>query len=177
MDDVTMRTEITPEDWSVGPVDAPVTILEYGDFECPYCGRAERPLREVREAYSDLVRFVYRHFPITSSHPHAEAAAEAAEAAGAQGKFWPMHDLIFANQQALTDADLRRYAQQIGLDLDRFDRDMAEHTYRAQVREDFRSGIEDGVNGTPTIFINRVRYDGPREFETLAEVVDRIVTS
>ena len=143
-----------------GPADAPVTLVEYGDYECPYCGRAYPIVKRVQHHMGDRLRFVFRNFPITTSHPHAVRAAEAAEAAAAQGKFWQMHDMLYEHQQTLEDADLRNFAEQLGLDVARFDRDMAEHRYEDRVREDFMSGVRSGVNGTPTFFINGVRYDG-----------------
>lgn len=172
-DDLTLQTPVTDEDWSTGPADAPVTIVEYVDFECPHCRAAHELLDAIRAEYPDF-RLVVRHFPITSIHPHAQAAAEAAEAAGAQGKFWEMHDLLFTHQDRLGDDDLHGYAQQLNLDLARFDRALADQTYQARVKQSFRNGITDGVNGTPTIFINDVRYDGPRDYETFQAVIKEV---
>lgn len=152
---------VTSADHSRGPDSAPVTLVEYGDFECPNCGEAYPILQELLRRLDGSVRFVYRNFPLSQSHPHAEEAAEAAEAAAAQGKFWQMHNLLFEHQDALTRHDLRRYAAEIGLDLARFDHEMAEHRYAEDVQEDFRSGVRSDVNGTPTFFINGERYDGP----------------
>jgi protein-disulfide isomerase len=165
------KTKITSEDWIRGREDAPVTILEYGDFECPYCGMAFPELEAVLEEAPDAVRLIYRHFPITTIHPHALMAAESAEAAGAQGKFWEMHDALFTHQEALEYENLLEYAEAIGLDVARFDSEMQQQIYREEVRRDFRRGIEDGVNGTPTLFFNRIRYEGPRDrVSMLAEV-------
>jgi protein-disulfide isomerase len=144
-----------------------VTLLEYGDYECPYCGAAYSIIKDVQARMGDRLRFVFRNFPITTSHAHAEQAAEAAEAAGAQGRFWEMHDLLYENQKRLGDDDLRAYAQRIGLDLERFDKELAEHVHAPRVREDFMSGVRSGVNGTPTFFINGARYDGAYDVETL----------
>jgi len=124
-----------------GRADAPVTLVEYGDYECPYCGAAYPIVKEVQARLGDTLRFVFRNFPITTSHPHAEQAAEAAEAAAAQRKFWEMHDLLYKRQQTLDDTHLQRFAEQLELDMERFDRDMAEHRYAARVREDFMSGV------------------------------------
>jgi protein-disulfide isomerase len=176
-DELLMRTEITPEDWSIGPSDAPVTIVEYGDFECSYCAIAYRLLHEVRATYPDRVRLVFRHFPISSLHPHAQTAAEAAEAAGVQGQFWPMHDLLFTHQQQLAPDDLRSYAQQLGLDPQRLDQELQAHIYRDKIKQHFRKGVGDGVNGTPTLFINAVRYDGPQEREALLAIVGAILAA
>jgi protein-disulfide isomerase len=149
-------TDIEPDQ---GPAEAPVTLVEYGDFECPYCGQAYPIVKAIQQRLGDRLRFVFRHFPITTSHPHALRAAESAETAAAQGQFWAMHDLLYEHQATLDDAHLRRFAEQLGLDIERFDGDMAEHRYEERVREDFLSGVRSGVNGTPTFFINGVRYD------------------
>ena len=150
-----------------GPADAPVTLLEYGDYECPYCGAAYPIVKEVQARIGERLRFVFRNFPITTSHPHAERAAEAAEAAAAQGSFWRMHDVLYENQKLLGDEDLRTYAQQVGLDLDVFDRELAEHVHAARVQEDFMSGVRSGVNGTPTFYVNGARYDDSYDLDTL----------
>lgn len=172
-DDLALQTPVSAEDWSTGPTDAPVTIVEYVDFECPHCRAAHELFDAIRGEYPDF-RLVVRHFPITSIHPHAQSAAEAAEAAGAQGRFWEMHDLLFAHQDRLNSADLHSYAQRAGLDVERFDRELADHTYQPRVKQSFRNGIADGVNGTPTIFINDVRYDGPRDYETLLAILKQV---
>jgi protein-disulfide isomerase len=159
----TQETAITATDWVLGPWGAPLTLLEYGDFECPHCADARPVLEGLLASHPATFRLVYRHFPVTTIHPHAERAAEAAEAAGAQGRFWEMHDAIFAHREHLAFENLRRYANSIGLNLARFDRDMTTNRYLGEVKKDFRSGIMDGVNGTPTLFINGLRYDGPRD--------------
>lgn len=170
-DDRIQRTPITPEDWSLGRADAAVTMLEYGDFECPYCAMARPVLESLVLDYPDTIRLIYRHFPITTVHPHAMMAAEAAEAAGAQGKFWEMHDMLFVNQRRLDYEALRWYAEQIDLHLQRFDQELQAHVYQPEVKRDFRQGVQDGVNGTPTIFINRRRYDGPRDRESILAAI------
>ena len=147
-------------DHAQGPADAPVTLVQYGDFECPYCGAAYPIIKDIQSRMGDSLRFVFRNFPITTSHPHAVRAAEAAEAAGAQGKFWEMHDMLYENQDALDDASLRGFADRLDLEMDRFDRDMAERRYEDRVREDFMGGVRSGVGGTPTFYINDVRYEG-----------------
>ena len=156
-----------------GPADAPVTLVEYGDYECPYCGAAYPIVKEVQARMGERLRFVFRNFPITTSHPHAEQAAEAAEAAGAQGRFWEMHDVLYENQRHLEDDDLRGYAEQLGLDAERFAGELAEHVHAPRVREDFMSGVRSGVNGTPTFFINGVRHDDSYELETLLAALER----
>jgi protein-disulfide isomerase len=156
-----------------GPVDAPVTLVEYGDYECPYCGAAYPIVKEVQARLGEKLRFVFRNFPITTSHPHAEQAAEAAEAAASQDRFWEMHDVLYENQKRVRDPDLRDYAEQLGLDLEKFDQDLAEHVHAARVREDFMSGVRSGVNGTPTFYINGARYDDSYEADSLLAALER----
>ncbi|HEX5829554.1 MAG TPA: thioredoxin domain-containing protein [Gemmatimonadaceae bacterium] len=151
---------VRADDHAAGPADAPVTLVEYGDFECPYCGMAYPIVKSVQRKLGPRLRFVYRNFPLRESHPHAQHAAEAAEAAGAQGKYWAMHDALFEHQAALEDDDLVAYARALGLDAERVARELAEGTHTARVRADFRSGVRSGVNGTPTFFVNGERYDG-----------------
>jgi protein-disulfide isomerase len=156
-----------------GANDAPVTFVEYGDYECPYCGAAYPIVKEVQARMGDRIRFVFRNFPITTSHPHAEQAAEAAEAAAAQGSFWEMHDYLYEHQRQLEDQDLRGYAEELGLDVEKFDRELADHSHAARVREDFMSGVRSGVNGTPTFYINGERHDGSYDLETLLAAIER----
>jgi len=143
-----------------GPIDAPIALVEYGDYECPYCGEAYPIVKAIQERLGDRVCFAFRNFPLVNSHPYAEHAAEAAEAAGAHGRFWEMHDLLYENQDALEDEYLARYAATLGLDAERLIKEVLAGTNAARVREDFRSGARHGVNGTPSFFINGVRYDG-----------------
>jgi protein-disulfide isomerase len=156
-----------------GQADAPVTLVQYGDYECPYCGEAYPIIKEIQSEMGERLRFVFRNFPISTSHPHAEQAAEAAEAANAQGKFWEMHDLLYERQQNLTDEDLHRYAEELGLDVERFDKEMAEHVQAQRVHEDFMSGVRSGVNGTPTFYINGVRHDDSYETDVLRDALER----
>ena len=153
-----------------GPMSAPVTVVEYGDFECPYCGRAEPSVRELLADFGD-VRYVWRHLPLTDVHPHAQLAAEASEAAAAQGSFWDMHDLLLDHQDALRPADLMRYAAQIGLDQERFAGDLRKHTGRGRVAEDVDSADLSSVSGTPTFFINGQRHYGAYDITTLSAAV------
>ena len=166
-----LRVPIGPEDHIQGGLEARVTLLEYGDFECPYCGTAYPVLKELQRRMGDALRFVFRNFPLAESHPHAMAAAEAAEAAGAQRKFWPMHDLLFEHQTALGLTDLRSYAKSLQLDVPRFSHDVEAHVFRTRIEEEFRGGVRSGVNGTPTLFINETRYDGPLELEAILAVL------
>jgi protein-disulfide isomerase len=158
-------------DHLLGPETARVTLLEYGDFECPYCGMAHAVTKEVVRILGNELRFAYRHFPLTQAHPHAGLAAEAAEAAGAQERFWPMHDLLFQNQHSLRLPDLLVYAEMLDLDLDRFGADLQQHVHAPRVREDFMSGIRSGVNGTPTFFIDGVRYNASWDLESLLQAL------
>jgi len=160
-------------DHVIGPQDAPVTLVEYGDFECPYCGAAYLILKQVQQAMGDSLRFVFRHFPLTQIHPHAQIAAEAAECAGAQNRFWEMHDFLFSNQQLLDSSHLVAFAEQLGLDISRFGRELEDHVYHDRVRQDFLSGVRSGVNGTPAFFINGFRYDGSWELGPLHEALER----
>ncbi|HEV7798341.1 MAG TPA: thioredoxin domain-containing protein [Pyrinomonadaceae bacterium] len=164
---------LTARDHVLGPADAPVTLIEYGDFECPYCAAAHVIIKKVLEIMSDQLRFAFRHFPLTQIHPHAESAAEASEAAGAQGQFWEMHDLLFENQPMLDPPHLVAYAQELGLDLKRFVRELEEGVYRQRVREDFLGGVRSGVNGTPAFFINGDRYDGSWDIAPLITALER----
>jgi protein-disulfide isomerase len=170
-------SELTPpvspqRDHIRGPIDAPVTLVEYGDYQCPFCGAAHPIVLAVQREMGDRMRFVFRHFPMTTVHPLAEHAAEAAEAAGAQRRFWDMHDILFESQPRFTDRDLYAYAEMLGLDIDRFARDLASHAHAGRVREHFLSGVWSGVNGTPTFYINSMRHDGPYDFESLLAAVD-----
>jgi protein-disulfide isomerase len=168
-----LTTPVSERDHSQGPADAPVTLVEYGDYECPYCGMAYPIVKQVQAHFGDRLRFVFRNFPLGELHPHAEHAAEAAEAADAQGKFWPMHDRIFEHQKRLRDEDLRTYAAEEGLDADRFAVDLAGHAFAGRVREDFMSGVRSGVNGTPTFFVDGLRHDGPWDADNLIAAIER----
>lgn len=150
-----------------GEDSAQATLVEYGDYECPYCGQAYPIVKDVQKRLKTKLRFVFRNFPITQIHPHAQDAAEAAEAAAAQDKFWEMHDYIYEHQQALDNNHLEKYAGKLGLDLTKFKNDMSSHAFAGRVREDFLSGVRSGVNGTPTFFINGIRYDDSWDAESL----------
>jgi protein-disulfide isomerase len=153
-----------------GPEDAPVTLIEYGDFECPYCGMAEPVVRELLADFGDL-RYVWRHLPLSDVHPNAELAAEAAEAAAAQGKFWEMHDLLLEHQGELKFRQLREYARQLDLDLEQFDEDLHESAHAPRIEEDVDSADLSGVTGTPTFFVNDKRHDGAYDIATLSNAV------
>ena len=160
MSDVGLTPPVSERDHIAGPDDAPVTLVEYGDYECPYCGMAHPVVKRAQRELGKQLRFVFRNFPLAEAHPHAQIAAQAAEAAGAQGRFWEMHDMIFDHQDALEVKDLLGYAASLGLDAEQIARDLEAGTYVKRVKEDFRSGVKSGVNGTPTFFVNGARYDG-----------------
>ena len=169
----TLTAPVGARDHVAGPATAPVTLVEYGDFECPSCRKAWPMVKELQGRLGADLRFVFRHFPLTKIHPNAEHAAEAAEAAGAQGAFWPMHDRLFERQFALEDDNLIEYATDLGLDADRMRVALESGTYRPRVKEDVFSGLKSGVNGTPTFFINGDRYDGAHGAEPLFEALQR----
>jgi protein-disulfide isomerase len=150
-----------------GSESAVVTLLEYGDYKCPRCNEARFVVRRLEAILGDQMRFVFRNYPLSSLEVNSKHAAEAAETPGAQNKFWEMHDLLFDQQHALSDKHLRVYATQCGLDMERFNRDMALHTFESRVREDILSGHQNGVSDTPTFFINDRRHPGPYDYETL----------
>ena len=160
MSDGKLTPPVGARDHVAGPDDAPVTLVEYGDFECPYCGMAYPTVKAAQRELGSQLRFVFRHFPLAEAHPHARTAAQAAEAAAAQGKFWEMHDMLFEHQDALETEDLIGYAELLGLDAEQFTRELEAGTYEKRVRDDFRNGVRSGVNGTPTFFVNGDRYDG-----------------
>ena len=150
-----------------------MTLLEYGDYECNYCGRAYWIVKRLQEHLGDRLRFAFRNYPIEMAHPHSRQAAEAAEAVAAQGRFWEMHDLLFEHQQELGGRDLVRHARVIGLDVQRFQADLAERRYIGRVEEDSRSGDASGVPGTPTFFINGSFHEGSYDFDPLLAALER----
>jgi protein-disulfide isomerase len=166
-----LYVEVDPErDHVRGALDARVTLVEYGDFECPYCGMAEPVVRELLRDFGE-VRYVWRHVPLSDVHPHAQLAAEAAEAAGEQGLFWEMHDLLLGHQDRLRLGDLVGYAEELGLDVDRFTSRLQRHEDAGRVAEDVDSADLSGVSGTPTFFINGRRHYGAYDIETLSAAV------
>ncbi len=168
---VDLAVPVDPErDHIRGPMDAPVTLVEYGDFECPYCGRAEPVVRELLRDFGDL-RYVWRHLPLNDVHPHTQMAAQAAEAAAEQGAFWEMYDLLLADQSALTDEDLVARAEQLELDVDRFREDLMHRVGAARIAEDVDGADLSSVTGTPTFFINGRRHYGAYDVETLSRAV------
>jgi protein-disulfide isomerase len=169
---VDLSDDIDPRrDHIRGRPDAPVTLLEYGDFECPYCGTAEPTIHELLRRFADEVRFVFRHLPLNDVHSSAQIAAEGAEAAAAQDAFWEMYDLLLAHQEDLAPRDLIGYAAQLGLDVDRFRDDLRQRRHAARVAEDVASADASGVSGTPTFFINGRRHDGVYDVAALSSEI------
>jgi protein-disulfide isomerase len=166
-----LTRHIGPQDHTIGPPDAPYQLLEYGDYECPYCGAAHPIVASILRRMGDSLLFAYRHFPLTQVHPHAEHAAEMAEAAGERGRFWAMHDMLFVNQHALDDASLIEYAAWLGMDPAWARWVLQTHAFAGRIREHFLSGVRSGVNGTPTFFVNNVRHDGPWDEASLIEAL------
>lgn len=167
-----LNPPVSSADHSEGPSDAPVTLVEYGDFQCPYCGRAYPIVAAIQKRMGKRLRFVFRNFPLTEIHPHAEAAAEMAEAAATKGKFWQMHTMLFTHQGALEAEHLKGYAAKVGLDAEWAAAAVAKHEFIDKVKKDFRSGVHSGVNGTPTFFINGVRFDGNWDEAELLEALE-----
>jgi Na+/H+ antiporter NhaA len=169
---VDLSDEVDPvRDHVRGRDDAAVTLVEYGDYECPYCGQAEVVIRELLASFGDDLRYVWRHLPLNDVHDHTQMAAEAAEAAGAQGAFWPMHDELLSHQDALTPPDLHRYAAELGLDQERFSDDLRRNRFADRIAEDVASADASGVSGTPSFFINGKRYDGAYDLAALTTAV------
>jgi protein-disulfide isomerase len=162
---------VKDRDHARGPEDAPYTLVEYGDYECPDCGRLYLILRDLQDNYASRLRLIFRHYPLSGIHHHAQQAAEAAEAAGAQGKFWEMHSLLFERQPALRTKDLISYAEELGLDIDRFRHELKNQIYSDSVRADFIAGVQNGVYGTPGLFLNSVRCDNPWDADSLRQLL------
>jgi protein-disulfide isomerase len=176
-----LKPPVNENDHVEGPEHAPVTLVEYGDYECPHCARAYPIVKEIVERMGDRLRFVYRNFPLREAHPHAEHAGEAAEWAADSGKFWEMHDALFEHRsdgpEWLDDDRLLQYASDLGLDPADLERAFMEQRYRPRVRGDFMSGVRSGVNGTPTFFVNGQRYDGSWDLPTLMDALEGALTA
>jgi protein-disulfide isomerase len=157
-----------------GPSTAKITLVQYGDYQCPYCGEAYPIIKKIQKRFGPDLRFVFRNFPITEAHPFAETGAEIAEAAGAQGKFWEMHDFLYENQQSLSNVDffVRHAIESLGLDGKKLKNEVLTRAYTPRIQEDFMSGIRSGVNGTPTFFINEYRHNGSYDYEVLQEAIE-----
>jgi len=170
-----LRVPLSEQDWVRGPADAPVTLVEYGDYECPACQYAHGEVEKLLEAEGHNVRFVFRHFPLMTTHPQAMAAALAVEAAGRQGKFWEMHHKLFESRGQLDHEHIRGYAAELGLELDNFARDIKSKEIEVQIRQHRLEGARSGVNGTPTFFVNGSRYDGDITYEALSSAVQTAI--
>jgi len=168
----TLAVPLAPADHTIGLATARLVVVEYGDFECPYCAQAYPAVKIMLKRFEHRIRFVYRHFPVIEEHPHAELAAEAAEAAGAQGQFWPMHDRLFENQRHLKPQALRRYAEALELDLERYDSEMADHLYLQRVQEHREGGRASGVRGTPAFFVDGRLADASFGMQHVLEAID-----
>jgi protein-disulfide isomerase len=162
---------VSGRDHAEGPVDAFLTLVEYGDYQCPYCGAAYPVVKRLQKSLGKNLRFVFRNFPLTQAHPYALIAAEAAEAAALQGKFWEMHDLLFEQQPLLKPDIIPVWAKRMGLNLEKFAGDIKQGLVDKRIKEDRQSGIRSGVNGTPTFFINGTRYDGSPDYASLLEAL------
>jgi protein-disulfide isomerase len=172
-----LRNPVGPDDHMQGDPKAPCILVEYGDYECPHCGRAYPIVKRVQQHFGERVLFVYRNFPLTRSHPHAESAAETAEFAATQGKFWEMHDLLFENQDRLGVGLYEELAGQLGLDPVALNDALDSDRFTERVRADFMGGVRSGVNGTPTFFINGERHDGPFDYPALAGAINAALAS
>jgi protein-disulfide isomerase len=172
-DGTTLAEPVSPSDHTQGPITAAVTLVEYGDYECPACGEAYPVLKELKEQMGDRLCLVFRNFPLRELHRHAFSAAVAAEAAGAQGKFWDMHDTLYEHQRHLDEQAIRGYAGKLRLDVQRFVADLNSEAFVGRVMHDFQTGLMSGVNGTPSLFIDGERYDGARDLESLLEFLQR----
>lgn len=170
----TLTIPISERDHLRGSPDAPVVLVEYADFECPYCGAAYAVLKKLERDLPDMLAVVFREFPLVNVHPHAQLAAEAAEAAGAQGKFWRMHDVLFEHQDALAPADLVRYAAALHLDVERFAADLSGHEFLPRIQADMKGGLQSGVQGTPTFFINGVLHEGGYDEASLRAAITQV---
>ena len=168
----TLTPPVSGRDHAEGPATAPVTLVEYGDYQCPYCGAAYPVVKRLQHALGKTLRFVFRNFPLTQAHPYAMIAAEAAEAAALQGKFWAMHDLLYENQEFLQPDVLPAWAEKLGLDLEEFGTAIKQGTVTKRIKEDRMGGIRSGVNGTPCFFINGTRYDGAPDYDSLRAVLE-----
>jgi protein-disulfide isomerase len=171
----TLKTPVTPEDHIQGPENAAATFVEYGDYECPHCGTAYPIVKRVQKHFGKRLRFVFRNFPLSEIHPHAESAAETAEFAGAHGKFWEMHEGLFENQVRLGLPLYVELSEELSLSPEELEGALKDGTYRDRVRADFSSGVRSGVNGTPTFFINGKRHDGSFDYESLVLAIEQAI--
>ncbi len=168
----TLTEPVSARDHAEGPIDAPLTLVEYGDYQCPYCGAAYPVVKRLQKSLGKKLRFVFRNFPLTQVHPYALVAAQAAEAAELQGKFWEMHDLLFEQQTLLKPEIIPVWAKRLELNVEQFGSDIKQGVVEKRIKEDRQSGIRSGVNGTPTFFINGKRYDGSHDYDSLLAALE-----
>jgi protein-disulfide isomerase len=173
----TLKTPVGTQDHIQGNAKAPCTLVEYGDYECPHCGAAYPLVKEIQEHFGKKLRFVFRNFPMTNLHANAQSAAEVAEFAATEGRFWEMHDLIFENQTRLGDYLYTELAKKLKIDPTALQDSLANETFTKRVRDDFSGGVRSGVNGTPTFFINDRRHDGPIDFDHIVQAIDDAIAS
>ena len=173
----TLKVPVSEADHVLGPADARAELVEYGDYACPFCARTYPTVERIRAEFGDRLRFVFRHFPLAKAHPEARLAAQAAEAAALQGpdKFWAMHHRLYTHRGELSEADLLRHAEAVGLDLDRFTADLISPAVLEHIQADFRNGVRSGVNGTPTFFINGRRMNLPPDYASLKQAVEKAI--
>jgi len=168
-----LKIPVTQEDHIQGDEKAPITLVEYGDYECPYCGEAYPIVKHIQKHFGNRLRFVFRNFPLVESHPHAGIAAMAAEFAAGHQKFWEMHDLLYENQDALDVPDLINYAESLNLSADELQKAIQNQTSANKIQNDFMGGVKSGVNGTPSFFINGKRHNGSFAYEDLLAAIDK----
>jgi len=173
----TLKTPVGEHDHIQGDPNAPATLLEYGDFQCPHCAAAHPMIQQLQERFGEQLRFVFRNFPLNRIHPYAEAAAQTAEFAAAHDKFWPMHDLLLENQPRLSTGVFAELAKSLGLDSAELKAALENGTFERRVHVDFTGGVRSGVNGTPTFFLNGERYDGVKDFESMAAAIEAAIAS
>jgi protein-disulfide isomerase len=174
---MSLRVPVDKSDHAQGPADAPVTLVEYGDYQCPYCGAAYPVVKQLQERFGDDLRFVFRNFPLQQVHENAMSAAMTAEFAATKGRFWEAHDALYENQEQLGQELYTAIAAQLGLNAGELNAALDSDTIFAKVKKDFDGGVRSGVNGTPSFFVNGTRYDGPRDFETMAEALDLAIAA
>jgi protein-disulfide isomerase len=172
IESATLTPPVSARDHAEGAANAPMTLVEYGDYQCPYCGAAYPVVKHLQKALGKKLRFVFRNFPLTEAHPYALVAAEAAEAAALQGKFWEMHDFIYENQDSLEPDILADWAEQVGLNVEEFGTNISQGEITKRIKDDRLSGIRSGVNGTPCFFINGARYDGSADYDSLRAALE-----
>lgn len=170
-----LKTPVGKRDHIEGKTDAPIELVEYGDYQCPYCGHAYYEIKEVQKKMGVQLKFVFRNFPLSNMHEHAMNAALAAETAGGMGQFWEMHDLLFENQNALGDSHLLNYARELGLNIKKFESDFSNPKYGEKIEEDIESGLRSGVNGTPSFFVNGKKYEGGYSAEDIIEYLQSVL--